>query len=113
MNKLLFHLRNVEEDEAEEVRTLLDEAEIPFYETSAGRWRISLAAIWVKDSEDFAKARALIDAYQQQRSERIRQEPQQSFWQRSKEQPLELFFSLLAVVVIVAIMIWPFATWLS
>lgn len=113
MSKLLFHLANVDLEEADQVRALLTAAEIDYYETQAGRWRISLAAIWVSNNEDFARARALIDDYQQQRGERIRQQPVPSFWQRNKEQPAELFFSVLAVVVIVALLLWPFLAWIS
>lgn len=113
MSKIVFHLRHVEEDEAQDVRELLEQADIPFYETSAGRWRISLAAIWVKESADFDRARAIIDAYQAERSERIRQQPIPSFCQRAKEQPVELFFTALAVVLIVTLMIWPFMAWFS
>ena len=38
----LFNLRGVPEDEAEDIRQLLDEHEIEFYETSAGNWGVSL-----------------------------------------------------------------------
>ena len=42
MSKLLFRLRNVPDDEAEEVRQLLEEHGIETYETDAGNWGISL-----------------------------------------------------------------------
>lgn len=113
MGKIVFRLNGVEDDEANDVRALLEEAEIEFYETHAGRWRISVAAIWLKNPAEFEQARALIDEYQQQRSEQIRQQPVQSFWQRSKEQPVELFFTLLAVVLVCALMLLPFAAWLG
>lgn len=74
MAKLLFRLRNVPEDEIEEVQTLLNEHQIDFYETSAGNWGISMPALWVRDETQYPQARALLDAYQADRSARVRAE---------------------------------------
>jgi hypothetical protein len=70
---LLFSLRGVPEDEAYEVRELLTQHEINFYETSAGSWGISMPALWLSDKAEFAKARQLLDDYQQQRQMTQRQ----------------------------------------
>jgi hypothetical protein len=67
MAKLIFSLRNVPEDEAEDVRALLNEHGIEFYETSAGNWGIAVPAIWLKHKADYDRARSLIDAYQDER----------------------------------------------
>lgn len=64
---LLFSLRSVPEDEACEVRELLIEHEIDFYETPAGSWGLSMPALWLRDSSQLEKARQLLDTYQQQR----------------------------------------------
>ena len=69
MGKLVFSLRNVPDDEAEAVRTLLAQNRIDFYETSAGNWGISTPALWLSDPADLDRARGLIDAYEKQRSE--------------------------------------------
>lgn len=74
MSKLLFKLRNVPDDEAEEVRALLSEHQIDFYETSAGNWGISLPALWVRDEAQYSQARELLDVYQAERSARVRGE---------------------------------------
>ena len=74
MAKLLFRLRNVPDDEADEVRQLLEEHEIKVYETDAGNWGISLPAIWIDDEHRFDEANALIAQYQIERSERVRAE---------------------------------------
>lgn len=76
MAKLLFRLRNVPEDEAAEVRFLLAEREIPFYETEPGNWGISMPALWVSDESRWEEARELLDAYQEERSRRMREEYQ-------------------------------------
>jgi Family of unknown function (DUF6164) len=65
---LLFSLRGVPEDEADEVRKLLTERNIDFYETSAGNWGISMPALWLRDDTELKKARLVLNAYQQQRS---------------------------------------------
>lgn len=68
MAKLVFSLRNVPDDEAEAIRTLLSRHGLEFYETSAGSWGISTPAIWLRHDDDLAHARTLIEAYQQRRS---------------------------------------------
>ncbi|MEX0739126.1 MAG: DUF6164 family protein [Pseudohongiella sp.] len=72
MAKLLFRLRNVPEDEATEVRELLETNKIPFYETSAGNWGISMPGLWLHHDTDYTQARALLDDYQHQRLQRMR-----------------------------------------
>jgi hypothetical protein len=64
---LLFSLRGVPDDEAYEVRGLLTEQQIDFYETSAGNWGISMPALWLRDHAQLAQARELLANYQQQR----------------------------------------------
>jgi len=73
----LFKLRQVPDDEAEEVRQLLRENGIDFYETEAGGWGVSVPAIWIHDDSRLTEASALIDAYQQQRARHARAEFQQ------------------------------------
>lgn len=78
MAKLLFRLRNVPDDEAEDIRELLDSNDISYFVTSAGNWGISLPAIWTNESEKFDSARQLIDEYQAERTARLRREYQLS-----------------------------------
>jgi hypothetical protein len=67
MAKLLFRLRNVPEDEADAIRSLLAEQGFETYETSSGIFQMSMPAIWLVQDSDFARARALIDQWQAQR----------------------------------------------
>ena len=72
MAKLLFRMRDVPDDEAEEVRELLTQNEIPFFETFAGNWGISMPGLWLVNEQQFDKARALLDEYQEIRSTRVK-----------------------------------------
>ena len=72
MPLLLFSLRGVPDDEAEEVRELLTSNSIDFYETSAGPWGTSTPALWLRDEEQFTRARSLIEEYEKERSARER-----------------------------------------
>ena len=78
MSILLFRLRHVPEDEAEEVRALLEEHGIEYYETSAGNWRISMPAIWLRNEEQLPRARELLDRYQEERFRTARQQYEQA-----------------------------------
>jgi hypothetical protein len=73
MSILLFKLSWVPDDEAQDIRDLLIENEIDFYETSAGILGFSMPGIWLKDETQVTKARGLIDEYQSQRQGRARE----------------------------------------
>lgn len=67
MSILLFSLRGVPEDEADEIRELLIANDLDYYETSAGNWGVSMPAIWLKNNEDIDRAQQLLNEYHQQR----------------------------------------------
>lgn len=118
MSRIVFKLAGVAEDEANDVRDLLDELDLAYYETDGGRWRIGVQAIWVTHDDDFQRARQAIDEYQQTRAERFSQEWGQNapshflagFWQRCVENPLHVFMSLLSIVIILGFTLLPFLT---
>ena len=91
MSKLLFRLRHVPEDEASEVRDLLESHEIEYFETSAGLFGISFPAIWVRQDRQFETARRLIDEYQAQRRERIRSQYRQAQEQGNARTTFDFF----------------------
>lgn len=74
MSRLLLNLRNVPDDEADDVRAMLDANRIAYYETPPGFWGISSGGIWVTEDADFADAQRALDDYEQQRSVRVRAE---------------------------------------
>jgi len=109
MAKLLIRMRHVPDDEAEEVRALLDQHDIDYFETFAGNWGISFPALWLKDESQFNKARDLIDEYQAQRSTRMKAEYElqkslgqaPTMWQSFNENPWRFvaYFTLIAAVL--------------
>lgn len=70
---LLFRLNNVPEDEAEQIRGLLEKTQLEYYETSAGHWGLSFAAIWLKNEDQLEEAQTLIKAFQAERVKSARQ----------------------------------------
>lgn len=113
MASIVFRLNNVPEQEADLVRALLTDNNIDFYETDAGRWGISIAALWVKEDQDKQKARALIDDFQVTHSQTMRAQFQEdldagrvpSFWQLLSKSPVMVitYWALIAVVVLITI----------
>lgn len=91
MARLLFRLRNVPDDEAFEVRELLNEHNISFYETTAGNWGISMPAIWLNDETDYEQARGLLDIYQQERALRMRADYESALARGEAETQLQVF----------------------
>lgn len=116
MSALLFKLRNVPEDEADDIRALLKQHHIDIYETSAGNWGISMPGIWVSDDNDLERGKALIDQYQRERAVEARQHYERArhsgeaptLLQRVKERPLAILGIVLFCLFILYAMISPF-----
>ena len=72
MAKMLLNLRNVPDDEADDVRAFLETNGIAWYETQPGLFGISLGAIWVKHDSDFPEAKRLMADYQEGRGWKMR-----------------------------------------
>lgn len=74
MAKLLLNLRLATDDEAAEIRELLDQHQVDWYETQPGFWGISAGGIWLRDLERAAEVKQLLDGYQKARVTRVRAE---------------------------------------
>lgn len=115
---LLFKLNHAPEDEADEVRELLTDHGIAFYETSAGRWGFSMAGIWLRDEQAdcYPQARALIDDYQRTRAARVGEEYRQmqeegrclTLWQRIVAEPVRYLLVLAFLLFILYVTVMPF-----
>jgi len=109
-----MNLRHVPEDEADEVRALLDARGIAHYETQAGRWRISLAGIWVEDA-DFAAARSALDVYQAERAARVRAEREDArargeepgLIENLRANPRGALLALIVIALMLTLTLWP------
>ncbi|MFQ3186920.1 DUF6164 family protein [Marinomonas primoryensis] len=116
MATLVFRLKYVPDEEAHEIRQLLTDNDIVFYETTAGRWQISMAGLWVKDKEQALKASALIREDQMLRAQTMRPitvgQWVLGYLQHARQNPAEALFTLVAVLLILGISIIPFTLWL-
>ena len=105
----VFRLRNVPEDEAQDIRELLSSNQIDYYETPAGNWGISMPAIWINNDEQLALAKSLIKEYQAERLIKAKDEYKRTKSEGLKrtiiselfENPLRfiLYISLAAVIL--------------
>ena len=111
---LLLNLYQVPDDEADEVRALLKENAIEFYETQPSRWGVSHGAIWVRDDESFAEAQRLIHAYQIQRQLRAREaydiarREGGGNWAILLRQPWRLLLLIIGIAFALALIVLPF-----
>ncbi len=91
MSHLLFKLSGVPEDEAEDIRDLLESAEIEWYETDSGRWGLGYAAMWTREESKVERAKELIKAYQIERYQKAQSELEQLEQSGQKISRLEFF----------------------
>ncbi|GAA3919414.1 DUF6164 family protein [Litoribacillus peritrichatus] len=116
MPYLIFKLSGVPEDEADDVRHLLEENAIDFYETTAGRWGVSMPGIWVHDEADHERSRGLIDQYQQERHSRFNEEWRKletqgnlpSIWTNFLHNPFRLVLAVIAIAFVLGLTLYPF-----
>ena len=115
MSRLLLNLRDVPDDEAADVRALLDAQRIAYYETPPGFWGISSGGIWVTEDADFVDAKRALDAYERQRSERVRAEytaarragSAETFIGILRSDPLRVALALLGILIAMALVALP------
>ena len=118
MSIKLFILRNVPDDEAEEIRELLENNNIDYYETSAGNWGISMPAIWLKDEQQLSTAKLLIKQYQEESLAKARKEYEKQLKEGRnrtvidviKEEPIRFIIYLTIVLVVIYLSTMPFVT---
>lgn len=111
MAVLIFKLRFVPDDEAQDIRDLLNEHDIDFYETSAGILGFSMPGIWLENDEQQAEASRLIDEYQALRQARVQKEyrlSNRTVLQMFKEDPLRYLGIVLVIALICYFMIFLF-----
>ena len=115
MSKLLLNLRDVPDDEADDVRGLLDAAGIGYYETQPSWWGISGGGIWIREDGEVAEAKRLMAEYQLQRQARAREERADAerngaaatFADVLRAQPLRVALTVIALALVLALMAVP------
>ena len=115
MAKLLLNLRHVPDDEADEVRALLDAARIGYYETRPGPFGISAGGIWIRDDDDYVAAKQHMARYQRERAERVRAEharakaegTAETFADIARAQPLRVALIVVAIALLLGLMALP------
>lgn len=116
MAKLLLNLRNVPDDEAEDVRAMLDAKRIAYYETPPSFWGISAGGIWVSDEADFAAVKRALDDYERDRSARVRAEyaaakqagTAETFMRVLRDDPLRVVMTVLGILIVLGLVTLPF-----
>ena len=115
MSRLLLNLRNVPDDEADDVRRFLDSGGIGYYETRPSLWGVSGGGIWVRNDGDVAEANRLMAEYQRERQARARAERDEAqrngtaetFADVLRTQPLRVALTVLAIALLLGVMALP------
>ena len=116
MSKLLLNLYQVPDDEAAEVRAMLDSHHIDFYETRPNRWGISSGAIWIADDAAVVEARRLMAVYQHQRRARVQAEIEadrrdgnaETLWTTLRREPARVLVTACGILVVLGLVLLPF-----
>lgn len=77
MAKRLFSYSEDNLRQAEEISEILEKNNIEYYETPASRWGFSRSGIWIKNNEDFDRAKELFEQHVQDFAQRAREAYQQ------------------------------------
>ena len=115
MAKLLLNLRDVPDDEADDVRRFLDSARIGYYETRPSFWGISAGGIWLRNDADVVEAKRLMADYQRERQARVREEraaaerdgTAETFADVLRTQPLRVALAAIGIALVLGLMAVP------
>ena len=115
MAKLLLNLRHVPDNEADDVRAMLDAQRIAYYETPPSMWGISAGGIFVQENADVAEAKRLMAGYQKERSARVRAEyaaarrdgTAETFRTVLRNEPLRVVLTILAILCLLGLVALP------
>jgi hypothetical protein len=115
MSKLLLNLRDVPDDEADDVRRFLDTGGIGYYETRPSWWGISAGALWIRDEGDVGEAKRLMAQYQRERQARAREERAEAERNGTAEtfadvlctQPLRVALAVITIALLLGLMAVP------
>ena len=116
MAKLLLNLRDVPDDEADDVRALLDAHGIEWYETRPSPWGVSYGGIWVVDAERHGEAKSHLDEYQARRALAARESREtdrregrlESPWSALRRRPLQALAALAGILLMLALVLLPY-----
>ena len=116
MTKLLFNMHGAPEDEIQDIRELCETHEFTVYETEAGRWRIGLAAIWLKDDDQYAAAMSVLNEYQQTRYQNAQEDRAkiqglsiaEGLYVKFKQDPNQFLMTLLGLTIVMGLTLYPF-----
>jgi hypothetical protein len=114
----LMNLRHVPVDELMDIFELLDNHAIAYYETSAGTFGISLAALWLRDESQLEEAQKLLNEYAAQRFLTARAEFEstrkagkpRTFVDIARENPLRY---AVYIIVVIGLFYFSIAPWVQ
>jgi len=115
MSTLLLNLRNVPDDEAADVRAMLDAHQIAFFETTPSRWGISAGAIWIRDDAAVADAQRLMADYQRERQscaraayiDAKRDGTAATIWTVVRDDPMRVLVAMLSIAFVLGLLALP------
>ena len=116
MAQLLYKLRGVPEIEADEIRQLLTQHQIDFYETPADKWGVSMPAIWVADEVTIDKAKQLLEDHHRDYTQKRKldstatDEPLMSYWLRK---PITFLGYVALILFVLYLVISPFLSFME
>lgn len=116
MAKLLLNLRNVPDDEADEVRDLLDSHDIAWYETKPSLWGVSAGGIWAANPTQEQEAISRVAQYQAERSARHRAQREvdlregrvPSTWDNMRANPRQALVAVVGIALMLGLATLPF-----
>jgi hypothetical protein len=115
MSRLLLNLRDVPDDEADDVRRFLESSGIGYYETRPSLWGISGGGIWIRDDGDVAEAKRLMAEYQRERQARVREQrveaerngTAETFADVLRTRPLRVVLTVIVIALLLGLMAAP------
>ncbi|MBY6205851.1 DUF6164 family protein [Halomonas denitrificans] len=104
MARRLMNLRHVPAEEADGVRTMLDQLGVDWYELPPTAFGLSAGSIWIRDNEEYPRARDAFDRFQDEYTARARADAGNA---RRPIDPMRLLAAVIVAVVVLGFFFWP------
>ena len=109
-------LKNVPDDESNEIRSILTAHDIDYYETNSGTFGIGMAGIWLHDESKFDTAKGLLDEYSEKRLAQaqlelrhaIENNVNETFFKKLLREPFKILLFMVAVGAVLYISVVAF-----
>lgn len=105
---MLLNLRSVPGEESLALKQALDAHCVDWYEVPPGIFLVSAGSIWIRENDDYPRAKEIFDRFQDEYSARARaQDPDTGWLEHFRARPARVIGYSFAALLVLLLFSWP------